>query len=84
MMLSSNVFKGSIFRPHPEGGHGNPFQYLLGDFHGQRSLAGYSPWSNKQLDMNEVTEQLLISLRSLNSVSLGPSRVPGSFRRIMA
>ena len=30
-----------------------------GEFHGQRSLAGYSPWSHKELDM---TERLLLSL----------------------
>ena len=29
----------------PGGGHGNPFQYsCLENPHGQRSLAGYSPW----------------------------------------
>ena len=28
----------------PGGEHGNPFQYSLpGEFHGQRSLVGYSP-----------------------------------------
>jgi len=29
--------------------------FLLGEFHGQRSLVGYSPWGHKQLD---TTEQL--------------------------
>ena len=30
----------------PGGGHGNPLQYsCLENPHGQRSLAGYSPWS---------------------------------------
>ena len=38
------------------GGHGNPLQYsCLGNPHGQRSLAGYSPWVHKELD---ITEQL--------------------------
>ena len=38
----------------PVEGHGNPLQYFLsGKFHGQRSLAGYSPWSSKELDMTE-------------------------------
>ena len=33
-------------------GHGNPLQYsCLGNPHGQRSLAGYSSWSHKELDM---------------------------------
>jgi len=27
--------------------------FLPGKFHGQRSLAGYSPWSCKELDMTE-------------------------------
>ena len=27
--------------------------FLSGKFHGQRSLAGYSPWSRKELDMTE-------------------------------
>ena len=26
-----------------------------GGFHGQRSLAGYSPWGHKELDMTETT-----------------------------
>ena len=30
--------------------------FLPGEFHGQRSLAGYSPWSYKELD---TTEQLI-------------------------
>ena len=25
--------------------------FLLGEFHGQRTLVGYSPWSHKELDM---------------------------------
>ena len=29
--------------------------FLPGEFHGQRSLAGYSPWGHKDLD---TTEQL--------------------------
>ena len=36
------------------GGHGNPLQYSgLGNPHGQRSLASYSPWGCKELDMTE-------------------------------
>ena len=27
--------------------------FLLGEFHGQRSLAGYSPWGRKESDMTE-------------------------------
>ena len=29
--------------------------FLLGESHGQSSLAGYSPWGLKELDMTEVT-----------------------------
>ena len=32
--------------------------FLPGEFHGQRSLAGYSPWGCKELD---TTEQLTLS-----------------------
>ena len=38
----------------PEGEHGNPLQYsCLENPHGQRSLTGYSPRSQKQSDMTE-------------------------------
>ena len=33
----------------PGGGHGNPLLYsCLENPHGQRSLAGYSPWGHKE------------------------------------
>ena len=36
----------------PREGNGNPFQYFLPEkSHGQRSLAGYSPWDCKESDM---------------------------------
>ena len=31
--------------------------FLPGKSHGQRSLAGYSPWGGKELDMTETTKQ---------------------------
>ena len=38
----------------PGGGHGNLLQYsYLKNPHGQRSLAGYSPWGRKESDMTE-------------------------------
>jgi len=38
----------------PERGQGNPLQYsCLENPHGQRSLAGYSPWGRKQWDKTE-------------------------------
>ena len=39
----------------PGGEHGNPLKYCLENPHGQRSLAGYSPWGHKESD---TTEQL--------------------------
>ena len=38
----------------PGGGHDNPLQcsYLENPY-GQRSLAGYSPWGHKELDVTE-------------------------------
>ena len=38
----------------PGGGNGNPPQYsCLENPHGQRNLAGYSPWGRKELDTTE-------------------------------
>ena len=31
--------------------------FLPGKFHGQRSLAGYSPWDRKELDTTEVSSK---------------------------
>ena len=31
--------------------------FLPGESHGQRSVAAYSPWSCKESDMTEATEQ---------------------------
>ena len=37
-------------------GHDNPLQYsCLENPHGQRNLAGYSPWGVKESDMTEAT-----------------------------
>ena len=39
----------------PGGGHGNPLQHsYLENPHGQRSLAGCSPWGPKLLDTTEL------------------------------
>ena len=55
----------------PGEGNGNPLTpiFLPGEFQGQRSLAGYSPWGHKELDR---TEQLTVSL-SLHIVSGAPT-----------
>ena len=40
----------------PRGGKWQPTPvFLLGESHGQRSLAGYSPWGHKESDMTEAT-----------------------------
>ena len=42
----------------PGVGNINPLQYsCLEKSHGQRSLAGYSPWSHKESDTTEETKQ---------------------------
>ena len=39
----------------PGGGHGNPLQYsCLENPHGQRSLAGYTPWDRKGHDCSDL------------------------------
>ena len=40
----------------PGGGNGNPV-FLPGKFHGQRSLAGYSPWGLRELDTADHTDR---------------------------
>ena len=40
---------------------------LPGEFHGQRSLGGYSPWGQKESD---ITEWLTLLLFSLSNVSI--------------
>ena len=41
----------------PEGGNGNPLQYLSlpGESHGQKSLVSYSPWDWEESDSTEHT-----------------------------
>ena len=49
----------------PGGGHGNPLQYsCLENLHGQRNLAGYSPWGQKELDTTEQLSTPQCHLRS--------------------
>ena len=36
--------------------------FLPGESHGQRSLAGYSPWGHRELDGTEVTEHTGVGL----------------------
>ena len=51
----------------PGGGHGNTPLPFPGEFQGQRSRAGYGPWSQGESDM---TEQLTLST-FLNFLGLG-------------
>ena len=47
---------GSIYglERSPGEGKGNPLQYsCLAESHGQRNLAGYSPWGLKESDMTQ-------------------------------
>ena len=54
-------------RPLGEG-HGNPLQYAcLENPHGQRRIAGYSPWGCKELDM---AVQLITQYRDESVVAL--------------
>ena len=51
----------------PGEGCGNPLQLFLPEkSHGQRSLAGYSPWSHKELDTTEHTPGNLIRRRRMD------------------
>jgi len=54
-------------RPSGEG-NGNPV-FLPGEFHGQRSLAGYCPWGCKESD---TTEQLTHTHKS--SLAMPPKQ----------
>ena len=52
----------------PGEGNGNPLQYIcLENPHGQRSLAGYSPWGHI-----DVTEHVCTHIQKSATVSAGP------------
>ena len=38
----------------PGVGNGNKLVFLPGKYHGQKSLAGYSPWGLKEFDKTEA------------------------------
>ena len=48
--------------------------FLLGEFHEQRSLAGYSPWGHKESDMTEqltcIINRLALNVGIANSALL--------------
>ena len=39
--------------------------FLLGEFHGQRSLVGYSPWGCKESDTTEQLKKIYIYIKLL-------------------
>ena len=52
----------------PGGGHGkNTPLFLFGESHGQRSLAGYSPYNCKESDMTEAAQHTQV----FDSLSIG-------------
>ena len=55
----------------PGGGLGNPLQYsCLENPHGQRRLAGYSPWGRKESDMTEQLSTAQYSIYGLKNMKL--------------
>ena len=52
-LLANSGDRGSItgWGRFPGEGNGNPLVLLPGEFLGQRSLAGYSPWGYKESDV---------------------------------
>ena len=50
----------------PEVGNGNSFQYSCLELHGQRSLAGSSPWSRTEMEKTE-----LLALSNTGNVGKG-------------
>ena len=64
----------------PGEGNGNPLQlFWPGEFHGQRSLAGYSPWGHKRVGHNLVTKH---NTRSQCCSLGGPIADPGERTRV--
>ena len=52
----SHEIKRHFLLGTPGGGNGSLLQYsCLDNPHGQRSLAGYSPWGHKESDITEAT-----------------------------
>ncbi|KAB0377440.1 hypothetical protein FD755_011884 [Muntiacus reevesi] len=79
--IESHSVMSDTLRPHeivmelsrPEYWSGRGWQptpvFLPGEFHGQRSLVGYSPWGCKELDMSE---QLTLSLSHIGKYVYHP------------
>ena len=52
----------------PGGGNGMPV-FLPGESHGQRSLAGYSPWGHKESDTTEQLHFLYYTVKGFSIVN---------------
>ena len=50
--------------------HSTPI-FLLGEFHGQRSLAGYSPWDHKKPDTAEQLRHIHINTQDTRDFRKG-------------
>ena len=62
----------------PEDGNGNQLQYsCLGNSHGQRSMAGYSPWGPKESDMAERLTHSLSLIYKLLYIRVCPGSTSG-------
>ena len=48
-------------------------EFLPGEFHGQRTLVGYSPWGHKESGMTELLTLLLYIWKFLIHILLKPS-----------
>ena len=64
------IFPG--FGRSSEGGHGNPLQYsCLENPHGQRSLAGCSPWGLKESNTTEATKHSTYKVMESGDLVMG-------------
>ena len=46
--------------------------YLPGEFHGQRSLAGYSPWGRKESDTTEHSLLICSKVQNVDKIKEAP------------
>ena len=70
---------GSLGQEDPvEESMATPSGFLPGDSHGQRSLAGYSPWSLKESDTTEVTQHACTTQAFRSVLNLAAFGVPVS------
>ena len=47
--------------------------FLPGEFHGQRSLVGYSPWDGKESDTEQLTHTIIVHFISI--ITSAPPRI---------